>query len=75
MNKKGESNSYHGVSFTGVLLAVFIALKLAGVVNWSWWIVFIPLWIDLGVALIIIIILIIIYFVNGGPRNPWDFKY
>lgn len=30
------------------ILLVFIALKMAGAVNWSWWIVLIPLWIELA---------------------------
>ena len=29
------------------ILVVFITLKLFGAVTWSWWIVLIPLWIDL----------------------------
>lgn len=30
------------------ILLVFIALKWAGAVDWSWGIVFIPLWLELG---------------------------
>lgn len=37
-----------GVSVLGVLLIVFIVLKLVGVIDWSWWLVLIPLWISLG---------------------------
>ena len=39
------------VSFMGLLTILFIGLKLAGYITWSWWIVTLPLW--GGAALII----------------------
>ena len=39
------------VSFMGLLAILFIGLKLAGYITWSWWIVTLPLW--CGAALII----------------------
>ena len=39
------------VSFMGLLAILFIGLKLAGFITWSWWIVTLPLW--GGAALII----------------------
>jgi hypothetical protein len=32
-------------NFSGLLLVLFIALKLTGHINWSWWWVMSPLWI------------------------------
>ena len=55
MNKRGESNT--GVGFFGVLLAVFVALKLAKVITWSWWLVLSPLWVELGLVLLILLVL------------------
>lgn len=43
-----------------ILLIIFIILKVAGVINWSWGIVLLPLWIDLGAIGIICLIAIII---------------
>jgi len=34
-----------GMTLSGVLLVVFIVLKLVGVINWSWIWVLSPLWI------------------------------
>lgn len=31
-----------GVSFLHVLTFIFIILKVAGVINWAWWIVLLP---------------------------------
>ena len=41
--------------FPTLLLILFIALKLTGVIAWSWWWVLSPLWIPLGLALLILI--------------------
>ena len=60
MRETENSNSYHGVGFFGLLQVVFIALKVAKVIDWSWWLVFIPAWIDIGIFLIIVIIAIIL---------------
>ena len=55
-----NKNVYNGIGFFGLLQVVFIALKVAKVIDWSWWLVFIPTWIDIGIFLIIVIIAIIL---------------
>lgn len=55
-----NKNVYNGIGFFGLLQVVFIALKVAKVIDWSWWLVFIPAWIDIGIFLIIVIIAIIL---------------
>jgi hypothetical protein len=50
-----DKTTHYGLSFTELLLIVFIVLKLTGVINWSWWWVLSPLWITLGIVLIILI--------------------
>lgn len=49
-----------GLSFTEVLLIIFIVLKLVGSIAWSWWWVLSPLWIPIAFWLIIIFIGLII---------------
>lgn len=39
---------------------VFVILKMAGVINWSWWWVFAPTWIPLCVAAIMLVIFLIL---------------
>lgn len=48
-----------GLSFTTVLLIIFIVLKLVGSIAWSWWWVLSPLWIPIALWLIIIFIVLI----------------
>ena len=38
------------------LLAVFVALKLAGVIKWSWWLVTLPLTIPLFMKAVLLLI-------------------
>lgn len=49
------------VGFLGLLTIVFVALKLTGVVNWSWLWVLSPLWI--GAIIWLIVMGLIITFV------------
>lgn len=39
-----ERTSASWIGFFGLLAIVFIALKLTGHINWSWWLVLGPLW-------------------------------
>lgn len=64
MRETENSNSYHGIGFFGLLQVVFITLKVAKVIDWSWWLVFLPIWIELGIIILLIIILTIIYFIG-----------
>lgn len=51
-----ESTS-RGVGFTGLLTVLFIGLKLTGYISWSWWWVLSPIWISLGLAIVLALIL------------------
>ena len=53
-----SSSSSSGIGFGGLLAILFIALKLTGVITWSWWWVLSPIWIPAlidGGALIAIV--------------------
>lgn len=58
MKNKNYNTSNTGVGILGVLLIIFIVLKLVGVVTWSWWIVLIPLWIEIGLLIIVILVIL-----------------
>ena len=51
-----NSNSDGGIGLGGVLLVVFIVLKLCEVIAWSWWWVLCPLWIPIAVWLVLVVI-------------------
>ena len=53
MEKKEKQ---YGTDFLEHLAILLIALKLCGVIDWSWWLVLVPLWIG-GVMLLVIVLL------------------
>ncbi len=55
MGNNSSNTSSSGVGFTGLLTVLFIGLKLGGVINWSWWWVLSPLWISLGLVIVILL--------------------
>ena len=60
MEKNNSNISIGGVSFSGLLTILFIGLKLVRVINWSWWWVLSPLWIE--AALLIIVVCVVMLF-------------
>lgn len=62
MNDKNKNNNVvaGGVSGIDLLQIAFIVLKLCHVINWSWWIVLMPTWISVGIAIILIILIVLI---------------
>lgn len=53
------ANNSEGIGFSGLLTIVFIVLKLLGVITWSWLWVLSPIWINIGLGVVIITIVII----------------
>lgn len=49
-----------GVGLLGWMFLLFLALKLTGVIDWSWWWVTAPLWggIVLGCALLVVVLVL-----------------
>ena len=39
-----------GFPIASILTIIFVIAKLAGVISWSWWVVFSPLLISIGVG-------------------------
>ena len=56
-----SSSSSGGIGFSGLLTIVFITLKLCGVINWPWLWVLSPIWISVGIALVVLTIVGIVY--------------
>lgn len=72
MSNSGKS----GLGITGVLTLIFVVLKLVGVVSWSWWWVFSPILIDIGLCILILGIFFI-YVAHTdkkkGRKDKWKF--
>jgi hypothetical protein len=51
-----SENNSSGLSLSGILLVIFVTLKLAQVglvADWSWWWVLSPLWIPIVIILLV----------------------
>lgn len=64
-NKNGNSSGVT-IGFPSLLTLLFIGLKLGKVIDWRWWWVLSPLWISVGLAVIVIIVCVIMVFIAGG---------
>lgn len=51
-----SSTASGGVSLGTVLVAIFVTLKLTGVIDWSWWLVFLPWLISAGIVAVFLLI-------------------
>ena len=58
-----------GFGLDVILTIVFLVLKLCGVITWSWWWVFSPIWISWGIAILVVAIFAI--FFPMAFRNWW----
>lgn len=70
------NNSMHvsvGFPWMMILLVIFIALKVAGVIAWSWWAVFMPVIIPI-VIIWIIFLLCGLVIVVGVACDGWNKK-
>ena len=56
-----SSSSSSGIGIVGLLGVVFVALKLTGHINWSWWWVTAPFWGGFALAGAILLIAAILY--------------
>ena len=61
-----KSSSSGGIGFFGLLGILFIALKLTGYIDWSWWWVTAPLWGELVMFLAALFVVLTI--ASAGKR-------
>jgi len=69
MSEKSSSSSSSGIGFFWLLAILFIALKLTGVITWSWWWVLSPLWGGLALWLVIIATIFVVALI-ATSRKP-----
>jgi fatty acid desaturase len=54
--RETDNKSSNGLGFTTILFLIFMTLKLAGFINWSWWWVTSPIWIPFVSVMVLVII-------------------
>lgn len=63
---ESSNASSGGIGFMGLLAIVFITLKLTGFINWSWWLVLLPLY---GPLLFILALAVVVFCVAFIARR------
>lgn len=70
MNKDtGAKVTVRTMSLFTILQAAFIIMKVAKVIDWSWWLVLIPLWTYLGLLVILFVVIFILISVNEKKQQ------
>ena len=57
---KPNGNSKFTISLPVFLTIIFVILQIAGVISWPWYFIIAPIWISLGIALIMALIFFVI---------------
>jgi uncharacterized membrane protein len=60
-----KNNSGSGTSIVGLLGIAFVVLKLANIIDWSWWYVTLPFW---G-GFVLLIIVLLVHFIIAHIRK------
>ena len=58
MGKETQQATSVGFPLASILTIIFVIAKLAGVVGWSWWWVFSPLWVSVLLAIGILLLVL-----------------
>lgn len=60
-----KASTSKGMGLLDTLTLIFMVLKMAGLVNWSWWFVFSPTIIGLGLLVLVILIVYAVEVINA----------
>lgn len=64
MNKEIKINT-NGLGGLSTLLTVaFVVLKLCGVISWSWFVVFLPIIIDIAFIVLVLVVLLVMWLIT-----------
>lgn len=75
LNINKDKTTSHGVNFLELLFLLFLGLKLANLINWSWIWVFAPIWIPaLGVLLFFGVAFVYLIVANAVDKGRIDGK-
>nr|DAQ68648.1 MAG TPA: transmembrane protein [Caudoviricetes sp.] len=69
MTINGNSGSRSSVSFLELLGLLLIGLRLAGSIDWPWWLVLAPLWVPLAATLAVVVVVAIVQAVQEVMRG------
>jgi hypothetical protein len=69
MNNESKPVVVTGTSLPTLLTVLFIALKLCGIIDWSWWWVLSPIPITVGVVLTVLVVSITVLTIGSSKKS------
>jgi len=51
--------------FISILTLMFVAAKLVGYIDWSWWWVFCPIWIEAAITIAVLVVIGIVALITN----------
>lgn len=69
MNDNNNNIERRGLSFLSILTLIFVVAKIFGLLTWPWWLVLIPAFIPLIIAVVILLIIAIVSMFIGGDDD------
>jgi len=48
-----------GIGLGTILFLIFMVLKLTGNIDWSWWWITAPIWLPIGIIIIVLLVMLI----------------
>lgn len=63
--KEDKGRKSGGVGFFGLLGLLFIGLKLAGLIDWEWWVVLSPLWGSFAIQFAVLFVAYLAIYAKG----------
>jgi uncharacterized membrane protein len=60
IHKRTENMKGGSISLSTLLFGIFLTLKLCGVIAWSWWWIFAPLWIPFAFIILVLLLIFVI---------------
>ncbi len=61
-------NKAAGSLTLSMLTVLFVALKLTGVITWSWWAVLAPTWIPIAIVIVVAVVVTLVAFYKGWQK-------
>lgn len=67
MSNSNKNSIVVGSSLSNLLTVAFVVLKLTKVINWSWWWVLSPIWIQFALGFILLIMAVLVAACDSTP--------
>jgi hypothetical protein len=71
MSDSNSGSKSGGIGVLGLLGVVFVTLKLLHKITWSWWLVTLPFWGGVAIALLILTAILVIAAGHAGAKAGW----